>query len=260
MLVIVFILTRKKNSAYVVRLYRDGICVPAGHQFQFIRSDSDSVMGEQWLNELNKSLDKPMTILQPLSPAAMEEHQRGAGISVQKAGAGQHERMIERTIMVLQDDGINALMNQQQLPKEYVGYAMIDAGEKLNAMKGRLNMTRFQHFYGRPPSWQSLTSGSFGCVGITTRQPSDPGAKGTVSRNTMVVVMVSPLGLPAKLVLRAGDKTPVYRGNITIIPMGALKYSSAVWRSMQPTFNDKGQLVSVVVGDNGIVQSRHYHP
>ena len=112
MLVIIYILSKKKTSAMAVKLYQDGVCRPAGHQLLYIRIDPDSVMGQAWVEAINNSLPTPLTILSPLSREVMAEHQRGAGIAVNKTATEQHERMVERTIQVLQDDAINLSISQ----------------------------------------------------------------------------------------------------------------------------------------------------
>ena len=142
MLIVLFLLSRKKNTSTAIRLYQEGICRPHGHQLKYLRSDPDSTIGMEWLNKINEDLDQPLQILAPLSPKVMAEHQRQHGISVNKTATEQHERMVERHIQTLQNDAINAMMSQNNLPAHLYGYALMNAGERMNAMIGRQETTR----------------------------------------------------------------------------------------------------------------------
>ena len=55
MLVIIYILSKKKTSAMAVKLYQEGVCRPAGHELLYIRSDPDSVRGAAWVEAINNS-------------------------------------------------------------------------------------------------------------------------------------------------------------------------------------------------------------
>ena len=249
-LMLVYLLSRKRNTAAAVILYQRGICKPNGRELKALRSDPDSTIGIDWLSKINEEVNQGMNILEPLSRTAVSDNRRSSGISVTKTATEQHEPMVERYIQSVKNDAINAMISQNNLPAEYWGYALMNAAERMNAMVGNNDKTRYEDFYGQRPHWVQVTSMPFGGLGVT-RRPQQAQFKGILPRNEFVAVLVSPNGLVGQhLVLRAHDSNniPVMRGDIIPVLPGALERTAAEWKSLEPTIDDNGKIISVKSG------------
>jgi hypothetical protein len=154
-----YLLRRKLNMGKAIQLYESGTVRPAGWRLKAIRADAESTLSIQFLEQLNSEIETPFNVLVPLSSAVWDEHCRQRGVAINKTAAEEHEKMAERNIQALYSSAIYATLSQDNLTKEYMPYALLDAAEKSNGTIGRTGLiTRYEHFWQKAPDFHTKAS------------------------------------------------------------------------------------------------------